>query len=295
MNHKNNLIALENDHMFSSVMQKEDAAVKILQTIFPEHEIDRVEYLDGFDSMDPVKEQTVQKFIQVNPAMKSIRLDLYFKNSNKVYNIEMQRSDNENIAHRARYYSSIIDANLIEQGTTYDKLLDSYVIFLCTTDPFKKGNYIYKFKSMCENEKDLCENNGRYNIYLNTKGTKGDINLDLEVLFEYINGGTSAIGKKTNNELVNLIDGYVVEFNRSDTWRKGYMTLELLMQDKYKNGLEQGLAKGLAQGKAQAEAKAKKEKASMIKDLYAKNIPLETIAECAHLSKTEVQAIITVK
>ena len=66
MNHKNKLIALENDHMFSSVMQKEDAAIKILQTIFPEHEIDRVEYLDDFDSMDPQKEQTVQKFIQIH-------------------------------------------------------------------------------------------------------------------------------------------------------------------------------------------------------------------------------------
>ena len=286
MNHKNNLIALENDHMFSSVMQKEDAAVKILQTIFPEHEIDRVEYLDGFDSMDPVKEQSVQKFIQVNPAMKSIRLDLYFKNSNKVYNIEMQRSNDEDIAHRARYYSSIIDANLIEQGTTYDKLLDSYVIFLCTTDPFKKGNYIYKFKSMCENEKDLCENNGRYNIYLNTKGTKGDISLDLEVLFEYINGGTSAIGKKTNNELVKLIDGYVVEFNRSDTWRKGYMTLELLMQDKYKNGLEQGLAKGLAQGKAQAEAQ-------IVKNFYKQGLSIEAIAKGTELSMEEVNKILS--
>ena len=295
MNHKNNLIALENDHMFSSVMQKEDAAVKILQTIFPEHEIDRVEYLDGFDSMDPVKEQTVQKFIQVNPAMKSIRLDLYFKNSNKVYNIEMQRSNDEDIAHRARYYSSIIDANLIEQGTTYDKLLDSYVIFLCTTDPFKKGNYIYKFKSMCENEKDLCENNGRYNIYLNTKGTKGDISLDLEVLFEYINGGTSAIGKKTNNELVNLIDSYVVEFNKSDTWRKGYMTLELLMQDNYKSGLAKGLAEGEKRGEKKAQAQAKKKEAQIVKNLYSKKIPLETIAECTQLSLAEVNKILSAK
>ena len=291
MNHRNNLIALENDHMFSSVMQKEDAAVKILQTIFPEHEIDRVEYLDGFDSMDPVKEQTVQKFIQVNPAMKSIRLDLYFKNSNKVYNIEMQRSNDEDIAHRARYYSSIIDANLIEQGTTYDKLLDSYVIFLCTNDPFGKGNYIYKFKSMCENEKDLCENNGRYNIYLNTKGSKGDISLDLEVLFEYINGGTSAIGKKTNNELVKLIDGYVVEFNRSDTWRKGYMTLELLMQDKYKAGL----AKGEEKGEKKAQAKAKEEKAQIIKNFYAQGLSVDAIAKGFNLSESDVQGIISTK
>ena len=139
---------------------------------------------------------------------------------------------------------------------------------------------------MCENEKDLCENNGRYNIYLNTKGTKGDISLDLEVLFEYINGGTSAIGKKTNNELVNLIDGYVVEFNRSDTWRKGYMTLELLMQDKYKNGLEQGLAKGLAQGKAQAEAQ-------IVKNFYKQGLSIEAIAKGTELSMEEVNKILS--
>ena len=103
--------------------------------------------------------------------------------------------------------------------------------------------------------KNSVDHYGRYNIYLNTKGTKGDISLDLEVLFEYIDGGTSAIGKKTNNELVNLIDSYIVEFNRSDTWRKGYMTLELLMQDNYKSGLAKGLAKGLAEGEKRGEKK----------------------------------------
>ena len=73
------------------------------------------------------------------------------------------------------------------------------------------------------------------------------------------------------------------------------MTLELLMQDKYKNGLEQGLAKGLAQGKAQAEAKAKEEKTAMIKNLYAKKVSVGTIAECSQLSESEVQAILFAK
>ena len=207
----------------------------------------------------------------------------------------MQRSDDDDIARRARYYSSIIDANLIEQGTTYDKLLDSYVIFLCTKDPFKKGNYIYKFKSMCENEKDLCENNGRYNIYLNTKGTNGDINLDLEVLFEYINGGTSAIGKKTNNELVNLIDNYVVEFNSSNTWRKGYMTLELLMQDNYKAGLAKGEAKGEAKAEAKYRAKAKEKEAQSVKNFYAQGLSIEAIAQGLSLTVAEVETIISAK
>ena len=128
-------------------------------------------------------------------------------------------------------------------------------------------------------------------LYLNTKGSKGDISLDLEVLFEYISGGTSAIGKKTNNELVKLIDGYVVEFNRSDTWRKGYMTLELLMQDKYKAGL----AKGEEKGEKKAQAKAKEEKAQIVKNLYLKQISIETISECTGLKPSEVQKIISAK
>ena len=77
------------------------------------------------------------------------------------------------------------------------------------------------------------------------------------------------------------------------------MTLELLMQDNYKNGLAKGLAKGLAEGEKKgekkAQAQAKKEKNSMIKDLYAKKVPLETIAECAHLSETEIQSILSAK
>ena len=69
------------------------------------------------------------------------------------------------------------------------------------------------------------------------------------------------------------------------------MTLELLMQDKYKNGLEQGLA----QGKAEAEAKVKEEKTAMIKNLYAKKVSVGTIAECSQLSESEVQAILFAK
>ena len=69
------------------------------------------------------------------------------------------------------------------------------------------------------------------------------------------------------------------------------MTLELLMQDKYKAGL----AKGEEKGEKKAQAKAKEEKANMIKDLYAKNVSIQTIAECGHLTEAEVKAIISTK
>ena len=305
------MIPIENDLMFASVMRKKKACTQLLQIIFPDKEIDRIEYVGNFDNEEKYVEVEVQKFLQLGPQNKSIRLDLYFKNSDTVYNVELQRSNRGNIARRARAYSSLIDANLLDRGMKYGKLIDSYVIFLCTFDPFDRDRYIYKFQSTCE-EEDLCEDNGRYNIYLNTKGSKGHINFDLEELFKYINGGKSAIGMKTNSNAVKTIDGYVKEFNSNDTWRKGAMTLEMLMQDNYDQGVADAEARAEAKAqkeivkaqeelakakeeKAAAEAKAKEEKACNIRNFYFQGLSVENIAKGFSISEDEVRSIISAK
>ena len=310
MEDKRKLFSLDNDLMFSSVMSNEDACINLLQAIFPDKEIDRVEYLSDFNPRSKNFELEIQKYIQPNPSGKSIRLDVYFKNSDTIYNVEMERTNRGRFhtIRRARMYSSLIDVNLMTRGMEFHNLIESYVIFLCEFDPFDRDRYIYKFSSMCE-EEDLCENNGRYNIYLNTKGSKGNINSDLEELFKYINGGTSAIGMETNSTVVKTIDGYVKEFNSNDTWRKGAMTLDMLIRENFDQGKDEGFtegfnegfaegnakgfAEGITKGIAEAEAKAKEEKACTIRELYAKKIPLKTIAECTNLSLAEVNEIIS--
>ena len=71
---KEKLVALENDLMFASVMQHEKACIKLLQAIFPNKEIDKIEYDNNVETF--TTELDVQKFIQLNPFEKSIRLDL---------------------------------------------------------------------------------------------------------------------------------------------------------------------------------------------------------------------------
>ena len=279
---KSKMIPIENDLMFSSVMRNEDACIRLLQAIFPDKEIEKIEYLEDFDREGESIELQPQKFLQVNPLSKSVRLDLYFKNSDTVYNVELQKTDKKNIAHRARYYSSIIDGNLLERGMTYNQLLDSYVIFLCTFDPFDRDRYIYKFSSICQ-EEDLCEGNGRYNIYLNTKGSKGDINFDLEKFFEYINGGVAAIGRETDSKLLKTIDGYVKEFNGSGTWRKGFMKWELMLKENYEKGV------------ADEKTKAKEKEAQNIRNMYEDNVPISKIGQYFSLSEDEVRDILSVK
>ena len=291
---KETMVPFKRDVMFSCVMRNKKACKELLELIFPDKRVDKIKYIGDLE-LNPESENfelEVQKFLQFNPLDKSVRLDVYFKDSDTIYNIEMQGTDEKEILPlRARMYSSLIDANILDKGMEYDKLIDSYVIFVCTFDPFKRDKCIYKFQSICEDEKDLYEGNKRYNIYLNTTGTRDDISFDLKEMFRYINGGEDTIGMETDSKFVKIIDKYVQEFNANDTWRRGYMKFELMMRDNFK----QGEAKGKAEGLAEAQAKAKEEKANMIKDLYAKNVPLQTIAECGHLTEAEVQAIISTK
>lgn len=75
---------------------------------------------------------------------RSIRLDiLAIDLKGQVYNIEIQRNDKGAGVKRARYNSSLIDANITEPGDRYENLNESYVIFITENDIMKKGLPIY--------------------------------------------------------------------------------------------------------------------------------------------------------
>ncbi len=79
-----------------------------------------------------------EKTINIEYAAKSIRLDVYVEESTRVFNLEMQTTAKKELPYRSRYYQGMIDLNSIEKGASYKNLKESYVIFICTFDPFGK-------------------------------------------------------------------------------------------------------------------------------------------------------------
>ena len=61
----------------------------------------------------------------------------------RTYNVEIQRRDEGADAHRARYNSSLLDANLTSPSDRYDALGKTYVIFITERDVLKEGLPIY--------------------------------------------------------------------------------------------------------------------------------------------------------
>ena len=273
--------------MFSTVMQYEDACRGLIETIFEGRRVRRLQYKD----MPPAS----QKNIIFDPANKSIRLDVFFEDGDTVYDIEMQKVDTGNLPLRARMYSSMMDANMLDKGLEYEALRRSYVIFVCMFDLFERGRTKYTFKSICEEDRDLPLGDGRCIMFLNTKGSVGDLSNDMDAFFDYLNGGVSSIGtgKDSGSEFVEMVDNYVLDINGNEDWRQGYMKYELNLIEKYKEGEASGEAKGISIGRAEGvsigEANATNR---MVKSLKEQGVPIEVIAKAASISIEETKSIL---
>lgn len=100
---------------------------------------------------------------------RSVRLDILATDeAGRVYNIEVQRSDKGAGAKRARYNSSLIDANITEPGDNYENLNETYVIFITEHDVLKAGQPIYHIDRMIQ-ETNALFGDGSHILYVNAQ------------------------------------------------------------------------------------------------------------------------------
>ena len=84
-----------------------------------------------------------QVFVE-NLLNRSVRLDILATDSTGAkLNVEVQRSDKGAGRKRARYNASMMDANLLKKGEDFDKLPETWVIFITENDVMEKGLPLY--------------------------------------------------------------------------------------------------------------------------------------------------------
>ena len=100
---------------------------------------------------------------------RSVKLDILAVDShNRVFNVEVQRSDRGAGAKRARYNSALIDANVTEPGDQYEDLNETYVIFITENDVMKAGLPIYHIDRVVRETGKLFEDE-EHIIYVNSQ------------------------------------------------------------------------------------------------------------------------------
>ena len=100
---------------------------------------------------------------------RSVRLDIIaIDESGRVYNIEIQRSDKGANIKRARYNSSLLDANVTEPGDDYENLAETYVIFITENDVLNAGLPIYHINRIVKETGVVFEDEAHI-VYVNSQ------------------------------------------------------------------------------------------------------------------------------
>ncbi len=225
-------LGLSDNYIFQKVMLNEKLCKKILSEIIGK-EVVKIDYT------------AYEKVIEIRSDVKGVRLDVYVKDEEEVvYNVEMQNTDNDNLPKRSRYYHNLIDLDLMEKGSEYESLNHSYVIFICTFDLFEKGYYKYIFTNNSYNNspRHIELKDGTTTIFLNSKGTRGEISSALPEFFQCITGAF------TDSNFSAILEKEVKRIKDSKKWRKEYMYMELLLRDERREARKQGVAEGKAEG-----------------------------------------------
>ena len=235
-------LTIADNFIFGKVLENDPVTCKQLLETILDFKIDEISY--------PERE----KSFETRHDSKGIRLDVFVKtpDGRKMFDIEIQTSNNDNLAKRMRYYQGLIDNDSLEKGNHYWQLGTSYIIFVCTFDYFKRDYHLYSFRERCDQDPDLLMGDETVKIFLNAKGKEKDVNDDLLAFLNYING------KKSENPLVEALDKNVQIVKRNKEWRNDYMRYEEhIAAEAHWRALEmaQDMAKEIAEEKAEEAAK----------------------------------------
>lgn len=254
---------LDDDFLFAKVMSDQDICKKVLEKILN-------------IKIKKLKLPTEQKVIDLVLDSKAIRLDIYVQDeSNTVYNVEMQKSKNKNLAKRSRYYQGNIDLDFIQKGEDYSKLYKSFVIFICTFDPFNQGRHLYTFENRCLEDTNLSLGDETTKLFLNTHGNLNDVDSEMVEFLTYIENSNDEYANGVKSELVKTIHEKVNHLKNDKSLEVEYMTLYERDKEKFQEGLVQGIEQGIEQGVEQTKLENAKALLDVLEDeVIAKKIGL---------------------
>ena len=262
-------LTFTDDFMFGYILRDPEICKTLLETLL-EIQIDRLEYPE------------LQKSISTFYESKGVRLDVYVKNSNRVFDIEIQNDFQIALPRRTRYYQSMIDMDDLLKGADYSELKESFIIFVCQFDPFKADLPCYTFKNLCLEDNNINLKDGTTKIIFNSTAYEKENNLEISAFLKYIKT------KVPTNNFTDRLHRLVEEHKINNKFRNEYFAMNLHDRDITRKAFAEGEALGVEKGISQG---AEQNKIETAKKMITMGLTLEQIAQATDLSFEKVQQL----
>ena len=160
-----------------------------------------------------------------------------------------------------------MDVDNLLAGDGYQKLKDSYVIFLCLGNSIGNGLPVYTFRYRADEDHSVLMNDGTVNIFFNAKKYDKMKSEKLRSFFEYL------CKEKPDSPFTDRLAQLVERIKTSPQERKAYMMFSEIVQKEAQEMREEG----------------REEKAvETTKNLLRTQLSVQQIAECTGLPLEQV-------
>ena len=250
-------LTLADNFMFCHTMKNKELCKELLEKLL-HIKIERIVYPE------------LEKELTAYYESKSVRLDVYVKDSDKVYDIEMQNQPTNFLPLRTRYYQSMIDVDNLLKGDDYSNLKESFIIFICTFDPFNYELPCYTFKNICKENTNIELNDKTSKIIFNSTAYDKEKDVEISAFLKYIKT------QEATDDFTNKLKTFVERAKHNNELRSYYLSMNIHDSDIRRVAFQEG---------------AEQTKIETAKNLLTMNLSLEQIAQATSLPLEKIQEL----
>ncbi len=272
-------LPLSNDFMFCRVMSNPDVCAELIRRLL-------------HIPVERLEEVHAQKGIAIAPDAKGVRFDVYVKDSARVFDIEIQTVQRPDIARRARFYQAAIDYDSIAKGQPYGVLKESYILFLCTFDPFRLGLPVYEVRQVFAHDVNVPYtiyneyNDGMHKVFYNCTAYEQEEDTQVQTFLKYLYTGHSG------DAYTERLDELVYKARQNTNWKGEYMTLEMIKTEQQEIGFAKGKERGIAIGERRGREAGRSEQAEQTaRNMLNRGFSVQDTAEISGLSEERVRKL----
>jgi len=268
-------LVFADDFMFGAVMHEPKICKGVIELLLG-IKIDHIEY--------PELQKTISPYYNT----KGVRLDVYMADSDRVFDVECQSYNIENIGKRTRYYQSMLDMDSLLKGSDYSELKESYIIFICLEDPFGDGLPVYTFERTCKENSKVDLNDKTHHIVFNCSAYNKEKNPEIKSFLSFVKGNDAS------SKFTKEINAMVQTKKFQNTFINEYLAIRLHERDVEKRATERGMQKGIQQGIQKGiQQGIQQGKIDAYVDLIKSNLlSVKDVAEKLGMAESEVQKLL---
>ena len=154
---------------------------------------------------------------------------------------------------------------------------ETYIIYICTYDPFQKGRYVYHFHMACDEDEEIQLQDKMNWIFYNTTADLSEAPKGIREFLNYVQTET------VEDDFTSQLDKEIKQARLNEEWRSEYLKTYVNDMDMRREGYVEGEKRGRAEGEKLGKAEG---------EMVMQKKLLQNLMETQKITETEARKML---